>query len=82
MAHRFAGLVGQEILLRHVSDVLAVGVFGVEVVEGLVLDRARFLGDRAPPFFGVRELRVDVINDTAERVKAVPDPSWTPNFRK
>jgi hypothetical protein len=66
-------LVGQQVLLRDVGDVLAFRVLGEEMVEGLVLPRADFLGDRQPPLLGIGEYRVDVENDPAEWEDPVPD---------
>ena len=71
VAQRLPGLVGQEVLLRHVGDVLGVGVLGEQVIVGLVLVGADLLGDRQPPLLGVVELRIDVEHDAAERVEPV-----------
>src|SRR5687767_10121578 len=35
--HRLAAVVGQKVLLRHIGDVLGLGVLGEEVIERLVL---------------------------------------------
>ena len=37
MAQRLVGRVGHEVLLRHIGDVLGVGVLGEQMIEGLVL---------------------------------------------
>jgi hypothetical protein len=66
-----AGGVGHEVLLGHVGDVLALRVLGEQVVEGLVLARPDFLGDRQPPFLGVVEHRIDVEHDAAEGIDAM-----------
>jgi hypothetical protein len=50
VVHRPALIVGQEVLLAHISDVAAFRILGEEVVEGLVLARADLLGDRLVPF--------------------------------
>src|SRR5581483_3558967 len=73
MPERLVRLVGKQVLLRDVGDIFAVGVFGEQVVEGLVLLRPDFLGDRQPPFLGIGEYRVDVEDHAAERKEAVPD---------
>src|SRR5271157_1982544 len=52
MAHRLARIVGQQVLLRHIGDVLAVRVLGVEVVERLILGRTDLGWNRAPPLLG------------------------------
>jgi hypothetical protein len=59
VAHRLSGFVRYQILLGDVSDVLAVGVLGVEVIEGLLFDRTDLGGNRTPPFLGVGEGRIN-----------------------
>ena len=67
MPHRLTRGIEQQILLRHIGDVFRLRVFREQVIEGLVLARPDFLGDRQPPFLGVVEFRVDVENHAAER---------------
>src|ERR1700726_784517 len=43
------------------------------MIERLVLVRTDFRGDRLVPFVGVVEHRIDVEDDAAERIEAVPD---------
>src|SRR5579863_5941984 len=71
MAHGLAGIVEHQILLRDISDVLAFGVLGIEMVEGLILARANLFGNRAPPFFGIGEGRIDIVNNATKRVNPV-----------
>ena len=71
VAHRFARLVGKQVLLRHVGDVFAFGVLGEQVVKRLVLARTDLGGNRVVPFLGVGELRIDVEHDAAKRKQAV-----------
>ncbi len=71
MAHRLAGVVGQEVLLGDIGDQGGLLVLGQQVIEGLVLGRAHVLGDRQPPLFGVGEFRVHVENHAAEREEPV-----------
>ena len=73
MAHRFARLVGQQVLLRDIGDIFGFGVFRIEVVERLFLVWTDVLGDRQPPFLGIRKDRVDVIDDAPKRIFAMPD---------
>jgi hypothetical protein len=72
MAYGIAGCIGHEILLRNVGDIFGFGVFGEEVVKGLVLVRPDVLWNRLPPFFGIRENRIHVIDDPPERIFPVP----------
>ena len=46
MRYRLAGFIGNQVLLRDVCDVSALGVFGEKVVEWLVLLGAYVFGDR------------------------------------
>ena len=71
VAQRLARLVGQQVLLGDVGDVLGVGVLREQVIVGLVLVRADILRDRQPPLLGVVELRIDVEDHAAERVEPV-----------
>jgi hypothetical protein len=71
--HRLARLVGDQVLLGHIGHVVGVVVFGQQVIERLPLSRARTLGDRVVPFFGVGELGVDVEDDTTKGMLLVPD---------
>src|SRR5437667_2367974 len=71
MAHRIAALIVEQILLRYIGDIFGVVVLCEEMVEGLVLAGADVFGDRPPPFFGVREYRIDIEYDTPEREQAV-----------
>src|SRR5712691_3214339 len=71
MAQRLAGRVGQQILLRHIGDVLAFRVLGEQVVEGLILRRPDFFRNGKVPLLGIVERRIDVENHAAERKHAV-----------
>src|SRR5271169_4900168 len=73
MPHRLAGSVRQEILLGNVGDVFGYVVLREQMVERLILMRPDFGRDRLVPFVGIVEYRVDVENDAAERIEAVPD---------
>src|SRR5690242_6956237 len=73
MPDRFSGLVGQQILLGDVSDILGFRILCEQMVEGLILARAILLGNRQPPFLGVVELRIDVENDAPEGKNPVTD---------
>jgi hypothetical protein len=59
-------MVGQEVLLGHVGDILGFRVLGEEVIEGLVLVGPDLLGDRQPPVLGVVEFRIDVEDEPPE----------------
>ena len=73
MAHRLAGRVGQQILLRHIGDVFGFVVLGEQMIERLVLVRPHLGRDRLVPFLGIVEDRIDVEHHAAERIEAVPD---------
>ncbi|MCY1310769.1 hypothetical protein D9M70_609950 [compost metagenome] len=67
VAHRPVAVVELQVLLGNVGDILAVVVFGEQMVEGLILARADLLRNGVPPFFGVGVFRIDVENDASER---------------
>jgi hypothetical protein len=73
MPDRLAGIVGQQILLGDVGDVLGIRIFRQKMIERLVLVRPNLLGDRQPPFLGVVEFRIDVENHATEREYPVAD---------
>ena len=50
MAHRLAGLVGQEVLLGHIGDIAVLVILGQEVVKRLVLPRPHLFRNRLQPF--------------------------------
>ena len=66
MTHRFASLVGQEVLFGHIGDIAVLVVFRQEVVEGLVLARPNLFGNGLPPFFCIVEGRIDIENHAAK----------------
>ncbi len=69
VGHRATAVVDQEVLLRHIGDVVdGLVVLGQQVIEGLFLGWPDLLGDRLPPFLGVAEYRVHVNNDAPERI--------------
>jgi len=73
MAHRFAALIRQKILLGDIGDVFGVVVLGEQMIERLILVRTHVGRDRLVPFLGIVENRIDIEYDAAERVEAVPD---------
>ena len=70
---RFAGLIGREVLLGHVSHVMAVLVLSEQMVERLFPVGTDRLGDRGQPFLRVGEFRIDVEDHAPERKDPVPD---------
>src|SRR3984893_15922645 len=60
-------------LARHIGDVFGLVVLGEQMIERLVFMRTDFRGDRLVPFVGIVEYRIDVEDDAAERIEAVPD---------
>ncbi len=73
VAHWIAGCIGQKVLLRDVGDIFGFRILSEEVIEWLILARPDFFGNGLPPFIGVREHRVDVINNAPERIFPVLD---------
>ena len=73
MADRFARFVGQQVLLRHIGDVIALVVLGQQVIEGLLLRWTRLFGDGVIPFLGIGKARIDIEDHTPERVLPMPD---------
>jgi hypothetical protein len=69
---RIAG-VGQEILLRDIGDILCLGVFRIDVIEGLVLARTDVFGDGLIPLFRVGKDGIDIEDDAPEGKDAMPD---------
>ena len=66
VAHRLAGLVGQEVLLGDIGDIAVLVVFGQEVVKRLILAWPHFFGNGLPPFLGIVEGRIDIENHAAK----------------
>ena len=60
MPDRPARAVFNQILLRDIGCVVALGILGQQVVEGLIPLGAHVFGDRLIPFLGVAELRIDI----------------------
>jgi len=73
MADRIPAVVGKQILLRDISDVGGFSIFGVEVVERLVLRRAHLRRYSVPPFLGIGIFGVDIEDDATEGKKPVAD---------
>jgi hypothetical protein len=46
-------------------------IFGQKMIKGLILARPQIFWDRFPPFFGIGELRINVINDAPKRKEPV-----------
>ena len=72
MAHRLAGLVRQQVLLGDIGDIFGFGVFREQMIERLILVRPNLGRNRLVPFLGIVEQRIDVENDPAKRIDAVP----------
>ena len=81
MAHGVAGGIGQQILLRDISHIFRLGVFSKKMIKRLILARPDFFGNGEPPFFCIREYRVDIVNDPAERIFTVADDLADSEFR-
>lgn len=66
-----AAVVRDQVLFADIGDVVAIRILCEEVIERLLAIRAHGLGNCLHPFLGVRELRVDVEYDAAERKQLV-----------
>lgn len=73
VVHRLTRIVRNQVLLGYISDVIALIVFGEQMVVRLFLARTAVFGNGLIPFFGIGELRVNVKDDTAERVFLMTD---------
>ena len=73
MIYRLAGIIGHEILLGHIGDVITLIVLGQQMIVRLVLLGAVFFGNRLVPFFGIGEFWIDVKNHATKRMLLVAD---------
>ncbi len=73
MAYRFTGFIRQKVLFRHIGHIIALVVFGQQVIERLLFRRPRILGDCVIPFFGIGKTRIDIKDHATERVLPMPD---------
>jgi len=73
VAHRLAGFIDQQVLFRHVGDVLGLIIFGQQVIEWLVLVGPHVFRDCVPPFLRVVENRIHVENYAAEWKQSMAD---------
>ena len=69
--HGFLGVIGKQILLRYVGDILRIFVFCVEMVKRLLFMRAHAFGNRLIPFVGIGEFRINVENNASKWVNPV-----------
>ena len=51
MANGLARFIGQQILLGDIGHIFCLGIFGIEMIEGLVLARPHIGGNGHQPFF-------------------------------
>lgn len=73
MTDGFACIVRHKVLFRDIGDVIALIVFGEQVVKGLVFRGAAIFGDRVVPFLGIRELGIDIEDHAPEGMLPVSD---------
>ncbi len=66
MADRLAGIVGDKVLFRHISHIIALVVFRQKVVKRLILVRAHLFGDGLVPVLGIGKHGVHIENHPAE----------------
>ena len=81
MIDRLIAFIGDQVLLADVGDVAALGIFGEQMVEGLVPGRTDFFGNRFVPFVAVGEDRVDVEDHAAKVEQAVSNDVADPETR-
>src|SRR5271156_1509904 len=81
VARGLARFVGQQVLLRDISDVLTLRVLGVEVVKRLILRGTHLGRDRPPPFLRIGEGRIDIVDHAAKGIDAVLDDLADGEFR-
>ena len=72
MIDGFAGIIDHKILFRDIGHIVALIIFGQEMIEGLLARRAAFLWNGIIPFFGVAKFRIDIKNHAAKRVFFMP----------
>src|SRR5437773_10418011 len=82
MAHRSAFAVRQEILFGDIGGVCGLRVLGQQMVEGLILARPNFRGDRVVPLFRIGKLRIDIEDHAAKWKEAVLDDVTDAELRK
>ena len=64
--------IGQQILLAYIGGVIAIGIFGQQMIKRLVFFWPCFGRDRIIPFFGIVEFGINIDNDAAKRIQPVP----------
>ena len=82
MANRPVFTVKDQILLANIGGVVAVGVFGQQVIKGLVFVRPQLGRDLFVPFLGIVELRIDIDNHAAKWVHAMTNDRTNTEFRQ
>ena len=64
--------IGKQILLAYIGGVIAIGIFGQQMIERLVFFWPCFGGNRIIPFIGIIEFGININNDAAKRIQPVP----------
>src|SRR5208337_1809665 len=82
MADRLGELIGQQVLLRNIGDVLSVLVLGIKTVERLVFRGPDLGRNGQPPLLRVGEDGVNVENDAPERIDPALDDLSNAEFSK
>lgn len=67
MTNLLAGIVRDEVLLRHISNILALRVLREKMVEGLILPRPHVGRNGLIPFFRIAEFGVDIEDHATKR---------------
>ena len=69
MPDRAIFTIGKQILLAYIGGVIAIGIFGQQMIERLVFFWPRFGGNRIIPFIGIIEFGININNDAAKRIQ-------------
>ena len=71
MSNRCSRVVKHQVLLGNIGDIGRLIVFSEQVVIRLVLGGTHLFGNRLPPFLGIGEDGIDIIDHAPERVVPV-----------
>lgn len=71
MSDWFFGVIREQILFGHISDVFCFVVFGIQVIKRLVFVRSHAFRNGVVPLLSISKFRVDIENYPAKRVDPV-----------
>ena len=81
MPDRAIFTIGKQILLAYIGGVIAIGIFGQQMIERLVFFWPCFGGNRIIPLIGIIEFGININNDAAKRIQPVPYNRANAEFR-